>query len=194
MSNIERKFTLDALDWAPWLPPVQEADATPEQDEVIKKTTPAGWGSAYFSLLAHDIDALRARTSLFNGIMYGPGGLRRADRELSTVAVSRTNGCVYCASVHSRLYVQLSKNQELMEHLLDEGTSTELPPRERAIVDYAVKLTSDPEGLSGDDIMPLRAAGLSDHEILDVTHAAALFAWANRLMLTLGEPVKPKSE
>ena len=103
MTKNDGKFTLDALDWLPWLTPVKEADATPEQDEVIRKTTPAAWGSAYFSLLAHDLEALRARTALFNGIMYGPGGLKRPDRELATVAVSRTNGCVYCASVHSRL-------------------------------------------------------------------------------------------
>ena len=191
MTSAERTFTLEALDWAPWLPPVVESEATAEQDAVVRKTTPAGWGSAYFALLAHDIAALRARTDLFQGIMYGPGGLRRADRELATVAVSRVNGCVYCASVHSRLYVQLSKNQELMERLLAEGVTTELPERERAIVDYAAKLTNDPERLTGDDIAPLRAAGLSDQEILDATHAAALFAWANRLMLTLGEPVVP---
>jgi uncharacterized peroxidase-related enzyme len=188
MSAQEPKFTLDELKWKPWLPPVKEEEATPEQDEVIKKTTPAGWGSPYFALLAHDIEALRARTALFNGIMYGPGGLRRADRELATVGVSRTNGCIYCASVHARLHVQLTKDDSLMRRLLDEGTDTELPPRERAIVDYAVKLTKDPEGVNTADIAKLREAGFSDHEILDIAHAASLFAWANRLMLTLGEP------
>jgi CMD domain protein len=188
-SLADRQFTLDALDWSPWLPPVAPAAATPEQDEVVRKTTPAGWGSAYFALLAHDVEALRARTSLFQAIMYGPGGLKRADRELATVAVSRVNGCVYCASVHSRLYVQLAKDEALMRRLLDEGVHTELPARERAIVEYAVKLTLDPQGLSANELRWLREAGLGDLEILDATHAAALFAWANRLMLTLGEPV-----
>jgi alkylhydroperoxidase domain protein len=189
MSRNERPFTLEALDWAPWLPPVEEHAATAEQDAVVRQTTPAGWSSRYFALLAHDLEALRARTELFQAIMYGPGGLRRADRELATVAVSRVNGCVYCASVHSRLHVQLTKDDALMQQLLDKGVEAALPPREGAIVAYAAKLTNDPAGVGADDVAALRAAGLSDAEILDATHAAALFAWANRLMLTLGEPV-----
>ena len=59
------------------------------------------------------------------------------------------------------------------------------------MVDYAVKLTNDPARMTATDLAPLRAAGLSDMEILDVTHATAIFAWANRLMQTLGEGVPP---
>ena len=63
--------------------------------------------------------------------------------------------------------------------------------REQAIIDYSVKLTRDHANLTAADLTPLRDAGLTDLEILDVTHAAAMFAWANRLMLTLGEPYYP---
>ena len=48
------------------------------------------------------------------------------------------------------------------------------------------KLTRDPAGMTAEDLAPLRQAGFSDLEILDVTYAA-MFAWANRLMQTLGE-------
>lgn len=78
-----------------------------------------------------------------------------------------------------------------MQRLLDEGVQAALGERERAVVDFAVKLTNDPAGMTAADLAPLRAVGLSDMEILDVTHATAIFAWANRLMQTLGEGVPP---
>ena len=65
----------------------------------------------------------------------------------------------------------------------------ELPPRERALADYAAKMTRNATKMTASDLEPLRAAGYSDLEILDATHAIAMFAWANRLMQTLGEPV-----
>jgi uncharacterized peroxidase-related enzyme len=182
-------FTMDAVDWAPWLPPVEQASASEEQDAVVRKTTPAGWGSAYFALLAHDVEALRARTDLFQSTMYAPRGLPRSDRELASVAVSRVNGCVYCASVHGRLYGQITKRPEVIQRIFDEGVGAELEPRERAIVDYAVALTLAPAELGAADIVQLRAAGLGDQEILDATHVIAMFAWANRLLETLGEVV-----
>ncbi|HMO57406.1 MAG TPA: peroxidase-related enzyme [Roseiflexaceae bacterium] len=184
-------FTLDAVEWAAWLETVDPATLTPEQIEVLKESTPTALTSPYYLLLVHDVAALRERSRLFNRVMYAPRGLARADRELSTVAVSRINGCVYCASVHSRLYAQLTHRPETMQKIFDEGIETELNERERAIVDYAAKLTRDPEGATTADLVPLRQIGLSDQEILDLTHAVAMFAWANRLLQTLGEVVRP---
>ena len=66
----------------------------------------------------------------------------------------------------------------------------ELEPRRKAIVEYAAKLTRDPAAIMPADAAPLRAQGLGDLEILDLTHAVAMFAWANRLMQTLGEPAE----
>ena len=63
-----------------------------------------------------------------------------------------------------------------------------LDPRRKAILDYSAKLTRDPAGITPADATPLRAQGLTDLEILDLTHAVAMFAWANRLMQTLGAP------
>ncbi|MNW06535.1 hypothetical protein D3C71_2029620 [compost metagenome] len=63
--------------------------------------------------------------------------------------------------------------------------------REKALVQFAIDLTEAPNQLSGERLQALRAAGLSHQEILDALHAAAIFAWANRLMLNLGEAVHP---
>jgi len=190
MSTPQRDFTIDPVDWVAWLETVELADATPEQIAVLEESTPTAKTSPYYLLLIHDVEVLRERSRLFNAVMYGQKGLSRADRELASVAVSRVNGCVYCASVHSQRYAQLTKQPELIQRLLDEGVHTELPPRARAIVDYSVKLTVSPNGTNADDLKPLREVGLTDWEILDLTNVIAMFAWANRLLQTLGEPVR----
>jgi len=190
MSTRQTSFTIDPVDWVAWLETVDLATATPEQIAVLEESTPTAKTSPYYLLLVHDVDALRERSRLFNAVMYGPRGLARADRELASVAVSRVNGCVYCAAVHAQRYAQLTKQPEVIQRILDEGVTTELEPRARAIVDYSVKLTETPNQTTAADLAPLRAAGLTDLEILDLTHVVAMFAWANRLLQTLGEPVR----
>lgn len=188
MSTTHPRFTLETLRWRPWLETIDEVGATPEQAALVAEVAPAPDSRPYYAVLGHDAPVLRERTALFNAIMYGPGGLRRADRELATVAASRINGCVYCASVHARRYAQLTKDTALIQRLLDEGVDTELAERERALVDFAATLTREPDQLTAADLAPLRRVGLSDAEILDAALSAAMFANANRLMLTLGEP------
>jgi uncharacterized peroxidase-related enzyme len=183
------QFTMAQLDWVPWIPTVAENGRSDEELEAIYAEAPNARNSTYFSTLAHDLPALVQRTGLFSNSMRSPGGASNADRELAAVAVSRVNGCIYCASVHARLYVQYSKRGADMQRLLDEGVTAELSdPRDRAIVNFAVRLTEDPTGITSADLQPLREAGLTDLEIYDVAQSVAMFAWANRLMQTLGEP------
>ena len=189
MTTLREGFTLDAVEWDPWLETVDGATASPAQAEVLQANARDGKVSPYYALLAHDAEALGQRSPLFNAVMYGRGGLPRADRELASVATSRVNGCVFCASVHGRLFAQLTKQPEIIQRIFDEGVETELDERHRALVDYAVKLTRAPELATVADLAPLRAVGLSDLEILDLTHVIAMFAWANRLLETLGEVV-----
>ena len=184
------KFTLEPVEWDPWLPPVEVATATPKQREALEASPQAN--SPYFRTLAHDVDSLAERSPLFHSVMYVPRGLKRAERELATVVVSIINGCVYCSSVHARRFVELTKQPEIIRALYDQGLDTPLPPRLRAIVDYAAKLTREPAAMTVADLKPLREAGLDDLEILDLTNAAAMFANANRLMQTLGEPIAPE--
>jgi len=146
--------------------------------------------SPYFRLLALDPPVLGERTATDMGIFYTHGGLPRADRELAATAASRLNGCIYCASVHSRRASELSKRTEDVQRLLDEGINATLDERWRAIVDLAAALSVTPPAATQTHLSRLRTLGLTDLEILDVMQSAAFFAWANRLMLTLGEPVR----
>ncbi len=194
MNIPQRDFTMDPVDWVAWLDTVDLADATPEQMAVLEESTPTAKTSPYYLLLIHDVAVLRERSRLFNAVMYGQKGLSRADRELASVAVSRINGCVYCASVHGQRFAQLTKQPEIIQRIFDEGVETELNARQRAIVDYSVKLTRAPHATSAANLAPLREIGLTDLEILDLTHVVAMFAWANRLLQTLGEPIRKSNE
>ncbi|TMJ02806.1 MAG: peroxidase-related enzyme [Alphaproteobacteria bacterium] len=186
-----RDFTHGELDWRPWLAPLDLNTATEQQLVALKVTPSNRTVGAYSLVLAHDPEALAERSPLYNGIMFGPRGLPRADRELGAVAASRINGCAYCASVHALRFTQLTKEPEVMERIQRDGIDAALDPRRKAVLDYAAKLTRDPVAIGPADASPLRAQGLSDLEILDLTHAVAMFAWANRLMQTLGEPAAP---
>ena len=181
-------FTQEQLDWSPWIAPVAAADATEEQRAVLPGQR---IDSPYFRLLALDPPVLGERTATDRGIFYTHGGLPRPDRELSAAATSRVNGCIYCASVHSRLAAQLSGRTEDVQRLLDDGVDAPLDDRWRALVDLAAALSVTPPAATQEQIAPLRALGLSDLDLLDALQASAFFAWANRLMLTLGEPVRP---
>jgi uncharacterized peroxidase-related enzyme len=132
------------------------------------------------------------------GIFYTHAGAPRAERELDAAATSRLNGCIYCASVHARLSAQLSKREEDVDRLLDKGVGSipdlNLDDRWQAVVTLAIELARTPMAATTEHIARLRDLGLSDLEILDVSQAAAFFSWANRLMLTLGEPYYAESD
>jgi uncharacterized peroxidase-related enzyme len=184
-------WTVETLDWSPWLETVHESGLTPEAIAEIEERVPVVKGSRYFATLAHDLPALQERTALFSNAMRSAGGASNAERELAAVVTSRINGCVYCASVHARAYNLYAKKPDVIEEIYANGVEQPISAadaREQAIITYAARLTSNHAAMTAADLAPLRAAGLTDLEILDVTQAAAMFAWANRLMLTLGEP------
>ena len=190
--NGTNAFTQDELGWTAWLDPLTEADLTDRHWAGLVDASRSK--SPYFMLLAYDPEVLEARTKADKDIFYNPnGGLPRAERELAATATSRHNGCIFCASVHSRFASTHSKRWPDVQKLLDEGTGAELGERWNAVVAAAVALTDTPSAFGENEVARLRAAGLSDTEITDVISASAFFNWANRLMLSLGEPVAAKA-
>ena len=183
-------FTRALLDWLPWLEPLMPEDLTERHMAALVDAVRAK--SAYFRLLARDPDALRARTLTDKDIFYNPdAGLPRAERELAAAATSRFNGCIYCASVHSRFAATYSKREADVQRLLDDGVGVDLGERWNAIVAAAAALSATPLAFGPQHVERLRQAGLDNLAIADVIHAAAFFNWANRLMLSLGEPAVP---
>ncbi|MBI6856113.1 peroxidase-related enzyme [Pseudomonas cichorii] len=184
-------FTNEVLGWKAWLPTVQLDSATPEQLAVLEESHPQAKTSDYYLTLVHQPQILRQRSVAFNAIMYAPGGLSRAERELASTVVSRINQCVYCASVHAQRFEQLAKRNDVIAQVFADPQTAGTTEREKAIVRFAIGLTLDPAALGVEHIRPLREQGLDDGQVLDLIHAISIFAWANRLMLNLGEPVYP---
>ena len=182
------KLTLDSLEWHPYVTPIDLQQATPEQLDALKVTPSNTKVSAYVLVLAQDAEILAERSPLYNDIMFSRGGLPRAERELGALAASVVNRCIYCASVHANRFITLSKRPDVIEAIYRDEACAELSARDQAIFDYGVKLTREPGSIDAEDLAALREAGLTDLEILDLTHSVAIFGWANRLMHSLGEP------
>ncbi|PUW90824.1 alkylhydroperoxidase domain protein, partial [Cronobacter sakazakii] len=186
-------FTQDELGWEPWLAPKALAAFSPDEQETLRRF--GHQDSGYFRLLARNLPALEARTLTDKGIFYTPGGLARAERELAAAVASKVNGCIYCASVHARKASQLSKDNDAVQRLLEVvpggSLSAGQSARWQAIIDFSAALSATPATAGAAHVAALREQALTDLELLDLVQATAFFAWANRLMLTLGEPFIP---
>ena len=193
MSEPITEFTTVIPFWEPRVTPVELDKATEEQLEAMRTTPSDTRVGAYVLVLAHDPKTLKERTPLFNGIMYSHGGLTRSETELSAVAASMVNRCIYCAAVHSSRYNQLTKDETVMEGLFHSGEGAVLDPRQEAIVNFANQLSRCPPEAGSEAMQRLIDVGLGMDEILDLVLTAALFGWANRLMHVLGDPM-PKNE
>jgi uncharacterized peroxidase-related enzyme len=193
MSRVVHKFTRTVPHWQPRVVPVKLAEATEAQLDALKITPSNTKVSDYVLTLAHDVESLKIRSPLFNAILYDPGGMSRAERELGAIAASIVNRCIYCAAVHADRHAKLEKDTAVTDALFAKGAGADLGPRDRAIFDFARKLAEAPPAAGPEDMAALRDASLSEEEILDLILSSALFGWANRLMHVLGDPVRNES-
>jgi alkylhydroperoxidase domain protein len=183
-------FTQQPLGWVPWLEPFPADELEERHWAGLVDRSRAD--SDYFRLLVRDPEILGARTRTDKDIFYNArDGLPRAERELAAAATSRFNGCIFCASIHANFASHHSKRRDDVQRLLDEGASGQQDDRWRAIIDASTALAATPSRFGASHVAALRAAGLDDLAIADVVHGAAFFNWANRLMLSLGEPEVP---
>src|SRR5271163_4776668 len=145
-------FTQEEIGWTPWLEPLGLDELTERHWAGLVDASRAK--SPYFMLLARDPDILGARTKTDKDIFYNPtAGLPRAERELSAAATSRSNGCIYCASVHARFASHFSKRDGDVDRLLAEGVSTNLDERWNAIVAAAVALSATPIAFTTEHVL-----------------------------------------
>lgn len=189
MSQLHEDFTTEPVHWVPYVKPIDFGTATEAQRDALKITPSNLKISDFVLVLAHDTETLKHRTPLVNGILYDKGGLSRAERELAALAASVVNRCIYCASVHASRFIALTKEPDVITTIYRDTVDAELDDeRRQAIFDFSVKISRSPPEVTAEDADRLRAAGLDDFEILDLVHVCAMFAWANRVMHTLGEP------
>ncbi len=131
-------------------------------------------------------EALGNHLDLYMTLMFGKSGLSRAERESIAVVVSANNDCEYCVNHHVEALKRFIDDEETLTMLAKADGLETLEPRLSNIVRHAEKLTNAPVAMTESDLGELRAVGLSDSDILDLTLIVAYFNFVNRIALGLG--------
>ena len=130
---------------------------------------------------AFDTKKLSAFVAMYNDLMLAPSGLSKLEREMIAVAVSAHNRCYYCLVAHGAAVRQLSSDPALGELMVMNYRAARLSPRERAMLDFAVKLTAEPWRVEEEDREELRRLGFTDRDIWDIAAVAGFFNMSNRV-------------
>ena len=130
---------------------------------------------------AFDMAKLEAFVAMYNDLMLAPSGLSKLEREMIAVAVSSQNHCYYCLVAHGAAVRTLSGDPPLGELMAMNYRAARLTKRQRAMLDFAVKLTEEPWGIEDADRDALRHAGFSERDIFDIAAVAAFFNMSNRV-------------
>jgi uncharacterized peroxidase-related enzyme len=130
---------------------------------------------------AFDPVKLEAFVAMYNDLMLGPSGLSKLEREMIAVAVSSANRCYYCLVTHGAAVRALSGDPALGELMVMNYRAARLSRRQRAMLDFAVKLTVEPWAVEEPDRATVRRAGFSDRDIWDIAAVAGFFNMSNRV-------------
>ena len=169
-----------------WIEEIDVTEADGKLAEIYAKLTKKR-GKVANILQVHSLnpEAMSNHADLYMTLMFGKSGLSRAEREAIAVVVSATNECPYCVSHHAEALQRFVKDDVLKMLVEADGLET-LEPRLSNIVRHAEKLTSAPGAMTESDLGELRAVGLADQDILDMTLIVAYFNFVNRIALGLG--------
>ncbi len=130
---------------------------------------------------SHNVEQLRTFSRFYNTLMFGESGLSELEREMIAVAVSSINHCYYCQVAHGHSVREYSKDPILGELMVMNYRAADLPARQRAMLDFAVKLTQQSYAVTEADRQSLRDAGFSDRDIWDIANVAGFYNMTNRV-------------
>ena len=130
--------------------------------------------------------AMQGHLDLYMTLMFGKSGLSRLEREAIAVVVSANNDCDYCVNHHLESLRRYLDDEETLNLLATADGLETLEPRLSNVVRHAEKLTTAPGAMTESDLGELRAEGLSDRDILDLTLITAYFNFVNRIAMGLG--------
>ena len=141
---------------------------------------------------AFDIDKLNAFTAMYNDLMLAESGLSKLEREMIAVVVSAINKCFYCLVAHGAAVRQLSGDPQLGEMLVMNYRVARLDARQRAMLDFAAKITTASAEVEEPDRQRLRDAGFSDRDIWDIANVTGFFNMTNRVASATGMVPNPE--
>ena len=134
-----------------------------------------------FLTLAYRADEFRAFFAYHDALMDKEGGLTKPEREMIVVATSAANNCEYCVIAHGAILRIRAKNPLIADQIAVNYRKADITPRQRAMLDFAIKVCTEAHLISDDDFTALAKHGFSDDDIWDIGAIAALFALSNRM-------------
>src|SRR3954449_10997774 len=165
--------------------PVPALDAMPEDIRGrilnLKVQEKTGFIPNVFLMLAYRPNEFRAFMAYHDALMDKEGGLTKAEREMIVVATSAANECQYCVIAHGAILRIRAKNPLIADQVASNYRKADLTARERAMLDFAMKVSQQAQAVEEADSVALREHGFSDDDIWDIAAIAAFFAMSNRL-------------
>ncbi len=158
------------------------ADLPQDMRQRIEKVQEkAGFIPNVFITLAHRPAEFRAFFDYHDALLLKDSGLTKAEREMIIVATSAANQCHYCVIAHGAILRIYAKNPLIADQVAVNYRKADLAPRQKAMLDFALKVALDSHQIQDADFPPLRELGFSDEDIWDIGAIAALFALSNRM-------------
>jgi uncharacterized peroxidase-related enzyme len=168
--------------------PVPELEEMPEdiRAQLVAVQAQTGFIPNVFVVLAHRPAEFRAFMAYYQALMEKDEGLTKAEREMIVVATSAANSCPYCVIAHGAILRIRSRQPLLADQLTVNYRQADMSPRQRQMLDFALKVSQKAEALEEADFARLQDAGFSEDEIWDIGAIAALFALSNRMAALTG--------
>jgi uncharacterized peroxidase-related enzyme len=162
--------------------PVPKLEALPEdiRARILKVQEKSGFVPNVFLALAHRPDEFRAFFAYHDALMEKESGLTKAEREMIVVAVAGANGCQYCVVAHGAILRIRAKDPLLADQIAINYREADITPRQRAMLDFALKVAEDSRAIDERDFAALRAHGFTDEDIWDIAGVTAFFSLSNR--------------
>ena len=163
--------------------PIPSLDTLPEdiRSRIVAVQEKAGFIPNVFLAWAHRPEEFRAFFAYHDALLDKPGGLSKAEREMIVVATSAANHCHYCVIAHGAILRIRAKQPLLADQVAINYLNADLTPRQRAMLDFAVKVAGRSQEVNDADFATLKAHGMTDDDIWDIGAIAALFALSNRM-------------
>lgn len=174
--------------------PVPALDSLPEdiRGRILAVQEKSGFVPNVFLALAHRPDEFRAFFAYHDALMDKDGGLSKAEREMIVVATSGANQCQYCVVAHGAILRVRARNPRVADQVAINHRKAEITERQRAMLDFALKVATDSAAVGEADYDVLRGHGFSDEDAWDIAAIAAFFAMSNRIANAFS--LKPNEE
>ena len=163
--------------------PVPAIESLPEdvKQRILEVQEKSGFVPNVFLALAHRPDEFRAFFAYHDALMLRSSGLSKGEKEMVVVATSGANKCLYCVVAHGAILRIYEKNPLLADQVAVNHRKADITPRQRAMLDFAMKVCLDSAAVDEADFAALRAHGFSEEDIWDIGAITALFGLSNRM-------------